>query len=53
MPYLGLNVRKLAAIDMALHGKRFILIEFGAGVLACAVLGGLSLAQGCGCSEMD
>lgn len=46
MPALGLNVRKLAALDMALHGKRFILIEFGIGVLACAVLGGLSLAQG-------
>ena len=43
---MALNVRKLAALDMALHGKRFILIEFGLGVLACAVLGGLSLAQG-------
>ena len=46
MPPLGLNVRKLAALDMALHGKRFILVEFGVGVLACAVLGGLSLVQG-------
>jgi hypothetical protein len=46
MPHLGLNVRKLAAIDMALHETRFILIEFGVGVLASAVLCGLSLAQG-------
>lgn len=46
MPRLSLNVRRLAAIDMALHGKRYILIEFGVGVLACAILGGLSLAQG-------
>lgn len=46
MPHLGLNVRKLAALDMALHGKRFILVEFGFGVLAFAVLGDLSLTQG-------
>lgn len=41
-----LNVRKLAALDMALHGPRFIVIEFGAGVVGCALIGGLSLAAG-------
>lgn len=43
---MALNVRKLAAVDMALHGKRFILTEFALGVVACLLLGGLSLAQG-------
>ena len=41
-----LNVRKLAALDMALHGPRFIVIEFGLGVAGCAVIGALSFAAG-------
>ncbi|MBV9037806.1 MAG: hypothetical protein JO182_25175 [Acidobacteriaceae bacterium] len=38
-----LSVRKLAAVDIALHGLRFILIEFGGGVflLALFALSGL------------
>ena len=43
---MWLNVRKLAALDMALHGRRFIVIEFAAGVGGCALIGGLSLAAG-------
>ena len=43
---MELNVRKLAALDMALHGPRFILIEFAAGVVGCALIGGFSLAAG-------
>jgi len=34
-----INVRKLAALDIAFHGYRFILIEFGGGVLICLALG--------------
>jgi hypothetical protein len=34
-----INVRKLAALDIALHGSRFILAEFGGGVLLCLALG--------------
>jgi hypothetical protein len=34
-----LNVRTLAALDIALHGPRFILAEFGGGVLLCLALG--------------
>lgn len=41
-----LDVRKLAAADMAWHGPRFIVIEFALGVAGCALLGGLSLAAG-------
>lgn len=38
-----LSVRKLAAADIALHGSRFILLEFGGGVflLALFALSGL------------
>ena len=43
---VALDVRKLAALDMAVHGKRFIVIEFGVGVLGCAALGGLSVSAG-------
>lgn len=43
---MELNVRKLAALDMALHSQRFIVIEFAAGVAGCAVIGGFSLAAG-------
>jgi len=41
-----INVRKLAALDIVLHGPRFILIEFGLGVLGCAVLGLFSMHYG-------
>jgi hypothetical protein len=34
-----INVRKLAALDMALHGARFILAEFSFGVVACGAGG--------------
>jgi hypothetical protein len=34
-----INVRKLAALDIALHGSGFILAEFGGGVLLCLALG--------------
>lgn len=34
-----LNPRKLAAIDIAFLGSRFIIAEFAAGVLLCAGLG--------------
>ena len=40
------DVRRLAALDMALHGPRLILIEFAVGVVGCAVLGGYSVALG-------
>ncbi|HYM97727.1 MAG TPA: hypothetical protein VET26_10515 [Candidatus Sulfotelmatobacter sp.] len=43
---MGLNVRRLAALDMALHGPRFIVIEFALGVGGCGVIGGLSLSAG-------
>lgn len=46
MGSVALDVRKLAALDMAVHGKRFIVIEFGVGVVGCAVLGALSVAAG-------
>lgn len=37
------NIRKLAAMDIVLHGSRFILIEFGAGAIFCGFFGVLSL----------
>ena len=43
---VALDVRRLAALDMAVHGKRFIVAEFGVGVLGCLVLGGLSVSGG-------
>lgn len=46
MGVIWLDVRKLAALDMALHGPRFIVIEFALGVGGCALLGGLSLMAG-------
>jgi hypothetical protein len=39
------NVRRLVALDMALHGPKFILIEFGLGVPVPMILG-LSLVLG-------
>lgn len=46
MDGIGLNVRKLVALDMALHGKRFIVAEFAAGVILCGALGFFSVASG-------
>ncbi len=41
-----INVRKLAALDIAFHGPRFILIEFALGVFGCAALGLFSIYFG-------
>ena len=46
MGSVALDVRKLAALDMAVHGTRFIVVEFGVGVAGCLILGGLSVAAG-------
>ena len=46
MESVALDVRKLAALDMAVHGKPFIVVEFGVGVLGCLVLGALSVTAG-------
>jgi len=43
---MGVDVRRLAALDMALHGPRLILIEFAVGVVGCAVFGAFSIAAG-------
>jgi hypothetical protein len=37
------SIRRLAAVDMALHGPRFIISEFAIGVLVPAVLGFFSI----------
>ncbi len=34
-----ISVRKLVALDMALHGRRFILLEFGVGTPAILLFG--------------
>jgi hypothetical protein len=34
-----INVRKLVALDIALHGARFIVGEFAIGIALCAALG--------------
>ena len=44
--YAFINIRELAALDIAFHGPRFILIEFALGVLGCAALGLFSLYFG-------
>jgi hypothetical protein len=44
--YAVINIRKLAALDIAFHGPTFILIEFALGVLGCAALGLFSLYFG-------
>jgi hypothetical protein len=33
-----INVRKIAALDIAFHGRRFILAEFALGMVLCAAL---------------
>jgi len=44
--YTIINIRKLAALDIAFHGPKFILIEFALGVIGCASLGLFSLYFG-------
>jgi hypothetical protein len=44
--YVVINIRKLAALDIAFHGPKFILIEFALGVIGCAALGLFSMYFG-------
>jgi hypothetical protein len=44
--YAVINIRKLAALDIAFHGPKFILIEFALGVFGCAALGLFSMYFG-------
>jgi len=39
-----INIRKLAALDIAFHGPRFILAEFALGVAGCAAGGAFSIS---------
>ena len=41
-----INIRKLAALDIAFHGPKFILVEFALGVFGCAAFGLFSLYFG-------
>ena len=41
--YTVINIRKLAALDIAFLGPKFILIEFVLGVFGCAALGFFSI----------
>jgi hypothetical protein len=41
-----INVRKLVALDITLHGPRFIMIEFGVGTPAILAVGGFLAATG-------
>jgi hypothetical protein len=41
-----LDVRRTAALDMALHGSKLIVAEFAIGTTLCAGLGALALAFG-------
>ena len=43
---MGLNVRKLVALDMTFLGTRVVVFEYAAGVVLCAVIGFFSLARG-------
>ncbi len=43
-----LNLRQLAAVDMALHGARLMLVEFGVGVFLPLGLGLLFFVRGHG-----
>ena len=44
--YAVINIRKLAALDIAFLGPKFILAEFALGVIGCATLGFFSLYFG-------
>jgi len=41
-----INIRKLVAVDMALNGTRFILMEFAVGIILPLLLGLLSMHAG-------
>ena len=41
-----INVRKLVALDITLHGPRFIILEFGVGTPAILAVGGFLAATG-------
>lgn len=41
-----INVRKLSALDIVLHGSKLIIAEFAVAVILPAAIGGLSLARG-------
>ena len=41
-----IRIQRLAELDLALHGKRFILTEFSAGVILPAALGAYTLFIG-------
>ncbi len=41
-----MNVRKLVALDIALHGPRFIMVEFGVGTPVILLVGGLLVVAG-------
>ena len=41
-----INIRKLAAVDMALNGTRFIVAEFAIGIVFPLTLGLLSVRSG-------
>ena len=43
---VGLNVRKLVALDMTFLGTRVIVGEYGAGVVLCGAIAVLSLQRG-------
>jgi hypothetical protein len=43
---IWINLRKLAAIDIAFLGSKVIIAEFAGGVLLCGVLGMFVLSQG-------
>jgi hypothetical protein len=43
---IGLNVRKLVALDMVFLGRRVIVAEYAAGVVLCGLIGVLSLGRG-------
>ena len=38
-----INIRKLAALDVVLHGRVLVLIEFAGALVVCAGLGAFSL----------
>jgi hypothetical protein len=44
--YAVINIRKLAALDIAFLGPKFILIEFTLGLFGCAALGLFSIYFG-------
>jgi hypothetical protein len=43
-----IDIRKLTAVDIALHGPRFILIEFGVGEILLVLFAVLGLMEGRG-----